>query len=121
KRKTPPRYFLRVLLPFAVEGRDHACSWGIWVEVEEHYFNRAWDLWNDPDQGREPAFPGRLANDIEGYPATSSLTGAIQLQGPTSIPVCTLDPAPHPLVTEQEHGVTEEKVMHWLRPILHPR
>jgi hypothetical protein len=71
------RHFLRVLLLIPVEGRDKPCSWGIWAEVSAEAYQRALDLWRDPDQGSEPPFPGRLANTCPGYPETQGLPGLV--------------------------------------------
>jgi hypothetical protein len=117
---TSRQYFLRVLMPFEVAGRSSPCSWGIWVEVSErdHEVTRA--LWDDPNQHLQPPFFGRLANRIWDYPSTLGLRGWVQLQSPTLIPTFLLEPSDHPLAVEQKDGVTEEKVLQWLQPILHP-
>jgi hypothetical protein len=115
-----PRHFLRVLMPFSVSGREVPCSWGIWVEVAQSSFSRAWDLWSDPTQHLEPPFEGMLANAIHGYPSTLGLTGTVQLRDPSSVPVFTLSPSSHPLVAEQMAGVPEQTVLDWLAPFIHP-
>jgi hypothetical protein len=113
------RYFLRVLLPFEVEGRDLPLSWGLWVEVSERQYERVMDLWDDPQQHREPPFEAVLANNLWDYPPAEGLPGLVHLQGPDSIPKFFLSAGSHPLVVEQHHGVTEARVLEWLDPILH--
>jgi hypothetical protein len=112
---TRRQYFLRVLLPIPVVGECEPCCWGVWVEVEEQAFNRARELWDDPDQAREPTFAGILASELKGYERTLGLTGAVQLAGPTSIPTFTLAPQlEHSLAREQRWGVYPERVVEWL-------
>ncbi len=115
------RYFLRVLLPIPVRGRDKPCSWGIWAEVSSEAYQKALALWRDPAQGEEPPFAGRLANTCPGYRETQGLPGLIQLVSPDTIPVFHfLDEVDHPLAREQREGVDPQRVLEWLMPWLHP-
>jgi hypothetical protein len=118
---TPARHFLRVLLPVPVDGQEKPCSWGIWAEVSEEAYQRAMALWEDPGQGSEPPFPGRLANTCPGYPETQGLPGMVQLIGPDTIPHFRfLDEVDHPLAREQRAGVGRARVLEWLLPWIHP-
>lgn len=120
ERSRPNRYFLRVLLPFEIEGRDYPFSWGVWVEVNESQYDRVVDLWNEPDQHQEPPFRAVLANNIGDYPPTNGLPGLVYLQDPNTIPKFLLSEGNHPLILEQHEGVTESRVLEWLDAILHP-
>ena len=93
KPRIAPRYFLRVNMPFRVTGRVNLISWGIWVEVSARDYRRIYELWDSPDQSREPPFHAALANDIHDYPPTSGLPGVVQLQNPTTVPLFTLQVA----------------------------
>ena len=115
------RYFLRVLMPFAVTGRDQPINWGIWVEVSRASYRLTCNLWNSPEQHKQPPFEGRVANSINGYPPTIGLPGSVQLEDPSRVPTFTLHDGDHPFISEQRHGVTEATVLAWLNPILHPR
>ncbi|MFN7975181.1 MAG: DUF2199 domain-containing protein [Acidobacteriota bacterium] len=118
---TERHYYLRVLLPVEVLGRTKPCCWGIWVEVSARHYERAQELWDDPRQSDEPPFPGRIANRVNGYPDTLGLPGLVSLTDPATIPLFTLDRSiSHPLAQEQRDGVSDERVMEWLMPILHP-
>src|SRR6185437_9255798 len=112
---TRRQHFLRVLLPIPVRGEARPCNWGVWVEVVEHAFVRVQDLWDDPEQAREPSFPAVLANELKSYQGTRGLAGMAQLTGPTSVPTFTLLPGiQHPLAREQREGVYPERVLEWL-------
>ena len=115
------RYFLRVLMPFAVAGRDHPINWGIWVEVSRADYRRTLMLWDSLAQHEQPAFAARLANNIHDYPPTKGLPGLVQLEDPSRVPTFTLGDGEHALVSEQRNGVTEATVLRWLDPILHGR
>jgi hypothetical protein len=114
------QYFLRSLMPFPVAGGTDSCRWGIWVEVSQFDFAATRKLWDQPGQHRYPPFPGRLANQIWGYPDTTRLAGSVQLVSRVEIPTFTLLDCDHFLVTEQRQGVPAETILRWLEPIYHP-
>jgi hypothetical protein len=119
-RSRPDRYFLRVMLPFEVEGRDYPFCWGIWVEVHKHQYERVMDLWDNPNQHQEPPFEAVLANYIGDYSLTTEgLSGLVHLQSPERVPHFFLSDGSHELVMEQRKGVTEARVFEWLDPYLH--
>ena len=118
---TERRYFLRVRLLVPVRGHATPCGWGVWVEVSESAFARTRALWYDPEQDREPPFPGYLANSFMDYPPTLGLPGSVQLTGPKTVPTFALAPdLDHPLAREQRTGVYPERVVEWLTRQLHP-
>jgi hypothetical protein len=68
-----------------------------------------------------PPFEGRLANSMHGYHDSRLVRGWVTLVDPARIPTFRLrEPDDHPLVREQEGGVTPERVTEWLLPIYHP-
>jgi len=115
-------YYLRVLVPFKVFELESPVSWGVWAEVSEKDYHRAAELWNDPKQSQEPAFPGRLANALPGYENSLDITGFISLIDPTTIPKMRLaSPEDHPFVVEQRTGVSSARLADWLAPMFHPK
>jgi hypothetical protein len=117
---TERRFFLRVLLPIPILGESVVCNWGLWAEVSEADFQRAWDLWEDPHQAGEPPFPGFLANAVAGYPPTIGLAGIVQLTGPETAPQFRFAPeVDHPFAVEQRTGVYPERRLEWLMSRIH--
>lgn len=114
------RWFVRGLLPFPVLGVERPCCWGIWCEVSAQDFEAIKRLWNDPDQCRHPPFVAKVANDLDGYPSTAGLRGALSFRDPKQIPYFELSPdVEHPIVREVRSGVTPARVLEWLAPFLH--
>jgi len=103
------RFFIRSLLPLAVEERDLPYNIGLWVEVSQRTFERVYELWDDSDQANEPAFAAHIANDIPSHMSTIGLAATISLTGPTTRPIITLLEAAHPLVSEQRSGITAHR------------
>ncbi|NUO48467.1 MAG: DUF2199 domain-containing protein [Polyangiaceae bacterium] len=114
------RFFLRVLVPFRVEGRKLPCSWGLWVEVAPADFQAVGQLWDAPDQADHGPWPATLANDAATYPSTLGLRGSVHFADPNQIPHLRLDPEQdHPFIADWKRGVSEAQVMKWLEPFLH--
>jgi hypothetical protein len=114
------RWFVRVLVPVPVRGVEKPCCWGIWSEVSAADFARISLLWDDPDQCRHPPFAAVLANDLDGYPPTGGLRGTISFRDVKSIPFFEFDPeVRHPFAEETREGVTQDRVLEWLAPVLH--
>jgi hypothetical protein len=112
---TERRHFLRVLLSIPIRGEERDVAWGVWVEVSGPDWERAYDLWDDPKQGKEPPFPATLANALRGYEGTLGLPGRVQLTGPDTAPLFELDASvDHPLAREQREGVDPERVVEWV-------
>ena len=112
---TERRHFLRVLLSVPIRGEHRDCAWGVWVEVSAADWDRAYKLWNSPKQGKEPPFPGRLANALRGYDGTLGLPGRVRLTRPKDSPLFELDPdVDHPLAREQREGVPPDRVTEWV-------
>lgn len=115
------RYFVRVLVPFTVEGLAEPISFGAWVEVSEEQSERVNELWDDPAQGDEPPFTARFANAVVNYFDTLGITGLVSLTDPVHIPTFhMLTPADHPFVSEQRNGVPVTSAAEWMIPIYHP-
>jgi len=112
---TERRHFLRVLLSMPIRGEKKDCAWGVWVEVSATDWERAYELWDDPKQGKQPPFPATLANTLRGYEGTLGLPGRVRLTGPKTAPLFELDPGvDHPLAREQREGVGFERVAEWV-------
>jgi hypothetical protein len=115
-----PRYFVRVLVPVQVHGLSRPCRWGIWSEVSGEVFATVLRLWDDPDQCSHPPLQARLANDLEGYPPTSGLSGIFRFLDVKAIPFFAFDPAvEHPFVDDVRSGVAPGRVLEWLAPYVH--
>jgi hypothetical protein len=111
---TPPRFFVRGTLPVEVATLPDGIHWGLWAEVSGRTFFRILELWSDDQQASEPAYKGRLANDVPSYPATIGLEVELQLTGPRTRPLFRfVGPTNHPFVAECRAGVTPHRAHEW--------
>lgn len=109
-----PRYFVRGVLPLRVEGRRKPFNLGVWAQVREKDQIRIIELWESPSQGKEPPFPGKLANSVLLHKRTLGLRVGVQLAKPGKRPVFVLSESLHPLREEQNSGITEHRVDEYL-------
>ena len=114
------RSFIRGLLIVPVRGEVRDFGWGVWAEVSESVFRHYLETWSNPDQSKEPPFPGHLANSLPGYEQTMGLSVELKLSGPTTRPLFTvLDPV-HVLGRDQREGIPFERVLEIMAPFWHP-
>lgn len=113
------RFFLRGLVPIPVHGEAHPYAWGTWAAVDEADFRRYEAAYRDPEGHRLPAFAGRIANQLSGYPQTLGLAVTIRPGEGTDRPSFTVDDVAHPLAAEQRGGVFLERVLEMVSPALH--
>lgn len=114
------RWFLRALVPFAVEGRTDALRWGIWVELAAPAFSEIQELWDDAAQLERGPWPATLANAAATYPSTLGLVGSLRFTDLKRVPEFSPDPEQaHPFVEEWKSGVSEQRVLEWLHDRFH--
>jgi hypothetical protein len=117
---SPPRCFIRGVLPVTIHGEPEPIGWGLWVELHPREFDRIWQLWNSPTQADEPPLPGWLANTIKRYPDTCGLPAFVHLVGPTTRPTIRLAPnLDHPFAREAAEGVDLPRSLEWRAWHLH--
>jgi hypothetical protein len=103
------RYFVRCLLPLPVAEWSEAYALGVWVEVARVAFDRIRELWDEPEQAREPAIAATLANTVPFHAPTCGLPGLLRLSGPDTRPQFALDATDNSLFTEQNAGISAHR------------
>jgi hypothetical protein len=114
------RWFVRVLVPFAVHERTDSCSWGLWAEVAQVTFEEVHKLWNDPNQLEHDPWPATLANDAATFPSTLGLRGSLRFVRLDQIPhFAPSTDQTHRFVEEWKAGVSQERVTEWQMLFVH--
>lgn len=109
------RFFVRALLPLAVEGWDEPYCLGVWLEVADAVFYRIDALRDDLGQAGEPPMPATLANSVPFNPQSLGLAGRLRLHGPASRPGFELDDSAHSLYREQQAGISAHRAWEYTR------
>jgi hypothetical protein len=115
-----PTYFIRGVLPIAVEGSTDVLAYGVWSSLSERSFERVTELWDDEALVDEPPYFGWLSNRLPGYPDTLRLQVAVVMRAVERRPALVLLPHDHPLVDEQLHGVSRERALEIAELNIHP-
>ena len=104
------RFFLRGRLEIAVtDAPQHTFIWGVWVEVTELQFDRAAALWETEDS-KQPPMPGTLSTAVPSFEGTAGLAAQLHFHAAGQVPRVVLTTADHPLVAEQQQGISLERV-----------
>jgi hypothetical protein len=96
-------FLVRAFRPIQVEG-NRTFRFGVWVRVDEAAFSTYHSCARDLDN--PPSYAGYLASEVPAYPKTLDLSARVQLAGHNDRPTIKLDVCDHPLVLEQQNGIT---------------
>ncbi|KAF1050913.1 MAG: hypothetical protein GAK43_02630 [Stenotrophomonas maltophilia] len=94
----------RLVIP--VVDADEPFVWLTWVALSEADFSRASDLWDSPGRESEPPYTGRVANQLPYAEPTLELTATLHTQPLGERPLVQLEVQAHPLVAEQQAGIS---------------
>jgi hypothetical protein len=103
------RYFAKGVIPIQVEGREQKYCIGAWVEFNEPDFKRIVELWQDPNQDKEPPFKGKLANNIPTSRNSFGLAVEVRLISPTKRCEIYILDKESGLFAEQSAGISEHR------------
>jgi len=103
-------YFIRGVLYIPVVDAGQRFGYGVWSSLSQTSFKRVYDLWDDPKRVEEPPYFGWLSNSLPGYPETLSLPLDVVVHEVDLRPSFVLHPGEHPLIAEQQEGITVERV-----------
>jgi hypothetical protein len=104
------QFFIRGLVEIPVVDGNGPFAWGVWVSLSKANFDRANELWNDPQRVNEPSYFGWLSNSLPGYPETFNLKTAVHSREVGVRPYVEIEPTDHPLAIEQRNGITLARV-----------
>jgi len=114
-------FFIRGCLEIPVLDGPGPFTWIIWSSLSKKNFTRARELWDIEGRENEPPYFGWLSNTLPLYPQTLNLQADVYTRPVGKRPLIKLQAAPHPLVTEQQAGVTIKRVQEIAELLLHPQ
>lgn len=113
-------HFIRCVLevPIAGAGAGVALGWGVWLSQSRANFDLyAESLAQTEPAGRESV--GYLSNRLPGYPDTLALVMKAHWRR-TARPLLEPQPVAHPLAADWRTGISLERALGFVMPILHP-
>jgi hypothetical protein len=114
-----PAFFIRGVLPIPVLGSDDVLGYGVWSSLSRRSFDRVVELWDEPARVAEPPYFGWLSNSLPGYPETVSLPLDVITEELDKRPTLRLHDGDHPLIREQQQGMTRERLLELTELNLH--
>lgn len=112
-------WFIRGVLHVPVPELDDTLRYGVWSSLSRESFERVRELWDDPARTDEPAYFGWLSNSLPGYPETLSLKLHVITDSLDLRPRFVLHDDDHPLIREQQEGITIDRILDLFGPRLH--
>jgi hypothetical protein len=112
-------YYVRGLLEIPIPSLDRYFGYGAWIEVDGESYDRLGELWDDERGREEPAFAGRLANELAPYESTLGLPVMLQLREVELLPAVELVETDHRLRAEQQNGITEARAQELAATVMH--
>lgn len=100
----------RIQLPVADAGAAAPVfEWRVWVSVSAASYVRLADAFENPEAEAARATPAFVSSRLPEYPDTLDLKGLLHPQA-TELPLLVLSLIDHPLVMEQQDGISIERV-----------
>ena len=110
--------FVRCVLPINIRGSDETFAYGVWSSLSEKSFRTYMDACTVGREDETGPFFGWLSNRMGGYPVTLSLKVHVIPLAQGLRPRLELHDADHPLVVEQQEGITVERLTQIVGPYL---
>ena len=103
-------FFIRGVLEIPIVETEDVLGYGVWSSLSESSFARVLDLVDDPRRSGEAPYFGWLSNSLAGYPDTLNLKLDVLTRDLGLRPLLRLQDGDHPLIVEQQRGITMDRV-----------
>lgn len=113
-------YYVRAVLKIPIVGQTDMLEWGVWGSLSEQNFKRYVQSFEDHDQSKLGPLFSWFASCLSGYPDTLNLRSNILPQDNGRRPLVVLDPEQdHLLVRDKANGISLERAIELVMPVLH--
>lgn len=103
-------FFIRCHIELPVIDTGEVFIWSVWVSLSEESFDTMSENWDSEGRENSEPFFGWLMTSLPCYPETLHLKTDVQTQPVGVVPLVILQPSDHPLVEEQQNGITMGRV-----------
>jgi hypothetical protein len=114
------QWFVRAVLEIPVIGHAEKLEWGVWGSLSEANFRRYRDSFDDSHQSRIGPMFSWFSSRLPGYPDTLNLRCRIVPRDARQRPLVEFHPDDgHALVLDQRNGISLERAIAFVIPVLH--
>jgi len=113
-------YFVRAVLEIPVVAHEECLEWGVWGSLSEANFERYRASFDDDDQSKLGPMFSWFASRLPGYPDTLNLKCNLVPRDGGQRPLVEFAPGDdHPLVLDWTNGISIERAIEFVVPVLH--
>jgi hypothetical protein len=113
-------WFVRAVLEIPVIGHAENLEWGVWGSLSEANFRRYRETFDDEDQSKLGPMFSWFSSRLAGYPDTLNLRCHIVPRDGRQRPLVEFHPDDHhALILDQRHGISLERAIAFVTPVLH--
>jgi hypothetical protein len=112
-------FFIRGRLEIPIIDYPEKLVWNVWTSLSKQNFVRSQELWNDPLRATEEPYFGWLQTVIPGYDKTLNIKTWVHTQPVGAAPQIEVFEDAHPLLLDQQNGLTLPHVQQLVERLLH--
>lgn len=114
------QFYVRAVLEVPVAGQDECLEWGVWGTLSRNNFERYRASFHYGDQSKLGAMFSWFASRLPGYPETLNLRCNVLPRDGGLRPLIEFAPDDeHPLVLDKNNGISLERAIEFVMPVLH--
>jgi hypothetical protein len=111
---------VRAVLEIPIIGQSETLEWGVWGSLSETSFERYVQSFDDPDQSKIGALFSWFSSSLPGYAFEESLRCSLLPQDNRQRPHVVFHPDDtHPLALDKKNGISLERAIEFVMPVLH--
>ena len=113
-------YYVRAILRIPIIEHTERLEWGVWGSLSEKNFERYRAAFYKSDQSKLGPLFSWFASQLPGYSFDENLRCNLIPQDNRQRPLVEFDPThTHPLVLDERNGITLERAIAFVTPVLH--
>ena len=113
-------FFVRAVLEIPILGQHECLEWGVWGTLSSANFDRYQASFHDHDQSKLGPMFSWFASRLPGYPETLGLRCNVLPRDGRMRPLVDFAPDDdHPLVLDKKNGISLERAIEFVMPVLH--
>lgn len=114
-------FFIRGRIEILIIDHTEPLVWNAWTSLSESNFIRSQEMWHDPLRVAEAPYFGWLQTVIPGYDNTLNIKTWVHTQAVGIAPQIEVFEEAHPLMLDQQNGITLAHAQQIVEGILHER